>query len=44
MKTKIWSEIEFIWSELLSGQLLSIGSHEEVPEKHGGIHHSANLP
>lgn len=43
MKTKIWSEIEFIWSELPPGQLLSSDSHAEVPEKHGGIHFSANL-
>lgn len=43
MKTKIWSEIEFIWSELLSGQLLFIDSHAEVPEKYGGMHYGGNL-
>lgn len=35
--------MEFIWSELPPGQLLSIDSRAEVPEKHGGIHYSANL-
>lgn len=43
MKTKIWSEIELICSGLPSGQLLSIDSHTEVPENHGGIHYHANL-